>query len=115
MRAANWNCVLADHYDCNKVMIRTQLGCVVLLVVYIALFPVLSQVALFDGIGHGWAAWFKHTYFRCYLFSWVSRLADKPCYTSIESFGAIVHFIGKYSRPIIAGAVFSFVLAKADG
>lgn len=100
---------LADHYDHKKVMIRTQLGCIVLLVVYSVFFPVLGQwhylmvLVMVATLGLNTRI-FSVTYLAA-----VSRLVDKPFIQQLNSLEQSSTSLANILGPIVAGAVFSFV------
>ncbi|EST12458.1 MFS transporter [Sporolactobacillus laevolacticus] len=100
---------LADHNDHKKVMIRTQLGCIVLLVVYSVFFPVLGQwhylmvLVMVATLGLNTRI-FSVTYLAA-----VSRLVDKPFIQQLNSLEQSSTSLANILGPIVAGAVFSFV------
>ncbi|SFG24116.1 MFS transporter [Sporolactobacillus nakayamae] len=104
---------LADHYDHKRVMITTQIGCIVLLIIYSSLFPILGSwhylmvLIMVATLGLN-ARIFSVTYLSA-----VSRLVDKPFIQQLNSLEQSANALAMIVGPIAAGVVFAFVPFQA--
>ncbi|BBO00238.1 MFS transporter [Sporolactobacillus terrae] len=100
---------LADHYDHKRVMVSTQIGCVLLLIVYSLLFPLLGNwhylmvLIMVATLGLN-ARLFSVTYMSA-----ISRLVEKAFIQQLNALEQSANSLAQILGPIAAGVVFAFV------